>query len=132
MDDAIEQHFQYEHSDDVDGVVATLSEDVEHDIVGSPLGRTKGRDGARKFYEVMFPDLEEGRTTRLNRYYGDNFMVDESLWEGRAVGAPFGLPGRGRPLKFRLLHVLEFNDSGEIRRENVWFDFPEIWRQLAD
>ena len=35
-------------------------------------------------------------------------MVDESLWSGRAPGKPFGLEGRGRPLEFRLLHVVEF------------------------
>jgi hypothetical protein len=36
MDRFINEHFAYEAQDDVDGVVSTLTEDVEHDIVGSP------------------------------------------------------------------------------------------------
>ncbi len=39
-------------------------------------------------------------------------MVDESAREGHAVGRPFGLEGRYRPLKFRLLHVIEFTEDG--------------------
>ena len=57
-------------------------------------------------------------------------MVDESLWRGKAPGRPFGIEGRGRPLEFRLLHVVEFSDSGDIKRENVWVDLAAIQRQL--
>ena len=53
-----------------------------------------------------------------------------SLWSGRAPGHPFGLEGRDRPLAFRLLHVIEFADNGDIRRENVWVDLGAILRQL--
>jgi uncharacterized protein len=58
-------------------------------------------------------------------------MVDDSVWRGRAVGMPFGIPGEGRPLEFRLLHVVEFTKSGELARENVWMDFPSIMQQLT-
>ena len=67
----------------------------------------------------------------LRRLYGPNFMVDDSVWSVKAPGRPFGIEGRGRPLEFRLLHVLEFADSGDIRRENVWIDLAAIQRQLA-
>jgi hypothetical protein len=60
----------------------------------------------------------------------ENFLVDESTWEGRAPGRPFGLEGRNRPLKFRLLHVVEFNARGELQRENVWVDLAAIIQQL--
>ena len=32
-------------------------------------------------------------------------------WRGKAPGKPFGLDGKGRPLEFRLLHVIEFADE---------------------
>ena len=57
-------------------------------------------------------------------------MVDESRWEGRAPGRPFGLEGRNRPLSFRLLHVMEFTPEGGIQREQVWLDFAAITQQL--
>ena len=104
---------------------------VEHDIVGWPTGPTVGREQARPFYEALFDDLSEGRVESRHRLYGENFVVDESLWRGRAQGRPFGLEGRNRPLEFRLLHVVEFaGETGQIRRENVWIDLAAIQRQL--
>lgn len=129
MDRKIEEHFTFEANDDVEGVLATLAPDVEHDVVGSPTGPT-GRDGAREFYTSLFADLSDGRFTTLRRLYGDGFLVDESLWAGTASGCPFGLDGRNRPLEFRLLHVFEFTDDGDIARENVWIDLAAIIAQL--
>lgn len=130
MDRKIDEHFGFEARDDVEGVLATLSPDVEHDIVGWPSGPTHGRAGARPFYETLFADLSESRVECLRRLYGDNFLIDESLWRGAAPGKPFGLDGKGRPLEFRMLHVVEFADNGEIKRENVWVDLAAIIRQL--
>ena len=78
----------------------------------------------------MFVDLSDSEVRSLRRLYGHNFMVDESLWRGKAPGRPFGIEGRGRPLEFRLLHVVEFSDAGDIKRENVWVDLASIQRQL--
>ncbi len=130
MDDRLDEHFHFEATDDVEGVLATLAPDAEHDIVGFPTGPTRGREAARGFYEQLFQDLADGKVKSLRRLYGQNFMVDESLWHGTAPGRPFGLEGRGRPLQFRLLHVLEFTDAGQIRRENVWLDMAAIVQQL--
>lgn len=130
MDRKIDEHFHHEALDDVEGVLATLAPDVEHDIVGTPGGPTQGPEGARAFYEALFADLSDGRVECVRRLYGEDFVVDESLWRGRADGRPFGLEGRGRPLEFRLLHVLEFATDGRIRRENVWLDLAAIQRQL--
>lgn len=130
MDRKIDEHFAFEAGDDVEGVLATLATDVEHDIVGAPTGPTYGREGARGFYESLFADLSDGKVRSQRRYYGDGFMVDDSVWTGRAPGTPFGLEGRGRDLEFRLLHVIEFSEVGDIKRENVWIDFPAILQQL--
>jgi hypothetical protein len=130
MDAKLDEHFDFEARDDVEGVLATLAPDVEHDIVGSPGGPTRGREGARPFYENLFADLSDGKVRSLRRLYGENFLVDESLWHGRAPGKPFGLDGRDRELEFRLLHVIEFAEDGHIKRENVWLDLAAILQQL--
>jgi hypothetical protein len=130
MDRKMDEHFGFEHRDDIEGVLSTLTDDVEHDIVGWPSGPARGRDGARTFYETLFLDLADGKVECAKRLYGHNFMVDESVWSGKAPGRPFGLDGRNRPLKFRLLHVMEFADSGDIKRENVWIDLASIMQQL--
>ena len=130
MDRKIDEHFQFEAQDNVEGVLATLTADVEHDIVGAPGGPTNGRENARGFYENLFSDLSDGHVQTLRRLYGENFLVDESRWRGKAPGRPFGLEGRERPLEFRLLHVVEFANDGAIKRENVWLDLAAIMQQL--
>ena len=130
MDRRIDEHFGFEARDDVEGVLATLSPDVEHDIVGWPTGPAHGRNAARPFYETLFSDLSDGKVECRKRLYGEDFLVDESVWSGRAPGRPFGIEGRGRPLEFRLLHVIEFAESGDIKRENVWVDLASIIQQL--
>lgn len=130
MDRMIDEHFGYEARDDVEGVLSTLADDVLHDIVGWPSGPSHGRDAARPFYETLFADLADGKVSCIKRLYGDGFLIDESLWKGTAPGRPFGLEGRNRPLEFRLLHVLEFTDGGQIQHEGVWVDLAAIQQQL--
>jgi predicted ester cyclase len=130
MDAAMARHFAFEAADDVEGVLSTLAPDAEHDIVGWPAGPTHGRESARPFYEQMYEDLADSSVSTTRRLYGDAFMVDESLWRGRAVGRPFGLEGRGRTLEFRILHVIEFTPKGEIARESCWLDMAAIQKQL--
>ena len=130
MDAKMDEHFAFEARDDINGVLSTLAENVEHDIVGWPTGPVHRREDARNFYETLFIDLADSNVECVKRLYGHNFMVDESVWSGRAPGRPFGLEGRNRPLSFRLLHVLEFADSGDIKRENVWLDLAAIMQQL--
>jgi predicted ester cyclase len=131
MNRKIDEHFSYEANDDVAGVLATLTSDATHDIVGYPTGPTRGREAARAFYENMFSDLAESKVTTLRRLHGKDFLVDESFWEGRAPGRPFGLDGKNRPLSFRLLHVVEFTPEGQIQKEQVWLDLAAIMQQLA-
>jgi len=130
MDARIDEHFGFEQADDVAGVLATLAPDVEHDVVGWPTGPVHGPEGARPFYEALFADLSDGKVETVRRLYGEDFLVDESLWRGKAPGRPFGLEGRSRPLEFRLLHVIEYAGDGRIRRENVWVDLAAIIQQL--
>jgi predicted ester cyclase len=130
FDHMIERHFRFEAEDNVDGVLSTMADDVEHDVVGSPTGPVRGKNAARAFYDGLFSDLAGEKVTTLRRYYGPDFVVDESLWEGSAPGAPFGIPGHGRRLAFRLLHIFDMAPDGQIKRENVWLDFASIWQQL--
>jgi len=130
MDRAIDEHFGFEAADNIEGVLATMAPEVTHDIVGWPGGPTHGRENARPFYQALFADLANGKVTCTKRLYGENFIVDDSVWEGMAPGRPFGLVGNNRPLRFRLLHVVEFASNGKIQRENVWVDLADMIRQL--
>ena len=131
MDRKLDEHLDYEARDDVEGVLATLTGDVEHDIVGWPGGPARSKADIREFYQTLFADLDHESVKSVRRLYGKNFLVDESVWSGRAPGHPFGIEGKNRPLEFRLLHIVEFAENGNIARENVWLDLAAIQRQLA-
>lgn len=130
MDQKMNEHFGYEMRDDVEGVLSTLDAQPVHDIVGWPLGPSRDHKAIRHFYETMYGDLSDGKITCIRRLYGEDFLVDESMWEGKAPGAPFGVEGRGRPLKFRLLHVVEYTKEGQMKSEQVWVDMASIIQQL--
>jgi predicted ester cyclase len=49
---------------------------------------------------------------------------------GTVIGSMLGMPGNGRRISFRILHVFEFRD-GLISRENVWLDGAAIIDQLS-
>jgi predicted ester cyclase len=67
----------------------------------------------------------------VNRaWYGDDFCVIEHQWHGPVTGEFLGVPGNGRWISFRILHIWEFKD-GKISRENVWLDGGSIVEQLT-
>jgi predicted ester cyclase len=70
------------------------------------------------------------RFETVHRYHGVDFVVDESVVHATAIGSPFGIPGKGRGLSFRLLHIFDVRD-GLIRRENAWLDMASIMAQLT-
>jgi uncharacterized protein len=130
MDRLVNEHFMYEARDDVDGVLASLADDVRHEVVPSRAGLQTDKAGIRAFYEKLFADLRGTGVTPLRRLYGDDFVVDESMWHGHIVdGGLFMLDGRSGPVSFRLLHVFELAD-GKIVSEAAWCDLAAIQRQL--
>ncbi len=131
LDRIIEEHFGYEARDDVDGVVDTLAEEVEHEVVPSPMGASTDKGCIRSYYELLFATVQGERVEPLRRYYGDDFVIDETLWHGRVKdGRPFLCDGKSGPVSFRLLHVFEVK-GGKIAREQVWCDLAAIQQQLG-
>jgi hypothetical protein len=131
MDRMVNEHFGYEAADDIDGVMGTLDEEAEHEVIPSPVGALTDRAKMREYYEMLFSCITGESVDPLRRLYGDDFMVDETMWHGHITdGHPFLCDGRSGPVSFRLLHVFEFR-NGDISREQVWCDLAAIQRQLG-
>jgi ketosteroid isomerase-like protein len=131
MDRIVNEHFGYEATDDVEGVLATMTDDVRHHVVGSPLGPLSGKTAIRPFYEQLFADVKGESVEPVARWYGDDFVVDETLWTGHiANGRFFGLEGKSGNVTFRLLHVFGLRD-GLISEEHVWSDIAAIAEQVS-
>lgn len=130
MDDLFARHCAAEAAKDMDGILDTLTDDVEHDVVGDPAGVLHDRGLIIKRYEEIFAGLTDDSAESLHRYHGTDFFVDESLFTATASGNVLGMPGRNQRVRFRLLHVCEVRD-GRISRENVWLDAGSLMAQLG-
>ena len=130
MDALIERHIEAERAGDTTGAVAVYTEDVEHDVVGFPTGPVQGKAAAQGFYEYLTANVKVEDMEVTRSYYGDNFCVVEHVCTGAVPGEFLGVPGHGRQVSFRLLHVWEFRD-GLMSRENVWLDGGSVVAQLT-
>lgn len=129
MDELIDAHLKAEISGDTAGSVAMYTDDIEHDVVGNPTGPVSGKDAAQGFYEYLTSNFQTEAMVPTRRYYGDDFCVIEHDATGTVVGEFMGMPGEGKRVTFRLLHIWEFRD-GKISRENVWIDGGSVAAQL--
>jgi hypothetical protein len=129
MDEVLDRHFAGEEAHDLEAVLATLTEDIEHDVVG--LGVNHGHAAVTKVYQLLFAETTDEEYKPVRRLYGENHLVDEVLATGLVTGPNlFGPQAAGKVITYRLLHVLEFRD-GLISRENVWMDFGAILAQTT-
>lgn len=130
MDRIIEEHFRQEAEGDVQGTLKTLTDDVVHDVVGDPAGELHGPAAVGVRYGHLFSNVKGERADVKHRLYGENFVVDDKIWTAMVVGEFMGIPGNGRRVSIRVLHVFEFRD-GLISRENVWIDGGAAIAQLT-
>jgi ketosteroid isomerase-like protein len=131
MDQLVNEHFRFEAADDVDGVLGTLSERAEHEVIPSPMGAIADPTEVRSYYEMLFSNIQGESATPLRRLYGQDFVIDETLWHGHSEdGRPFLCDGKSGDISFRLLHVFEIQD-GKIKREQAWCDLAAIQEQLG-
>ena len=130
MDRLIETHITAEAAGDTDGAVAVYTDDVEHDVVGFPTGPNHGKNAAQGFYDYLVENFTTEAMVPTHSYYGDDFCVIEHDCTGTVPGEFLGVPGNGRRITFRMVHVFEFRD-GLISRENVWIDGGSVIEQLT-
>ncbi len=130
MDRLIKEHLAAEKAGDPSGCVAMYTDDVEHDVVGAPHGPLHGTEAARGFYDFLTANIRTEEMVPTHSYYGEDCCIVEHDWIGTVPGEFLGIPGHGRRITFRMLHVWEFRD-GKISRENVWLDGGAIAAQLT-
>jgi steroid delta-isomerase-like uncharacterized protein len=126
----VERHLKAEGAGDVEGAIAVYGADIEHDVVGFPTGALHGVEAVRGFYEELTANFRTEEEVPTHRYFTDDAMVLDQEMTGTVTGTFLGLPGNGRRITFRVLHIFEFG-AGLITRENVWLDVASIQHQLV-
>jgi ketosteroid isomerase-like protein len=130
MDSIIDAHFEAEWRGDVDAILATVSDDISHEVFGAGLGRLSGKAAVRAFYEQLSQDLTIDAYTTVRRIHGPDHAWEEGVVHAAATGNPFGVDGRSRRVTYRLNHLFEFR-NGLIQRELGIADVPAILTQLS-
>ena len=130
MDALVDGHYRAEENGDLASIVAGFGPGAEHDVVGRPGEPLHGGEQIGEFYRALLAELRIDRFEPVRRRYGTDHVVDESVLHATATGHPFGLDGRGRPVRTRFLHIFDFED-GLISRESAWIDLAAIQQQLG-
>jgi steroid delta-isomerase-like uncharacterized protein len=127
----IHKHLDAEGAGDVETACSVYAEEIEHDAVGFPGAPCFGVDAARAFYEHLTANIRTTGEKPLRQYdVSDGAVILEAEMSADVIGEFMGIPGNGRNITFRVLHVFEFNDA-TITREQVWLDTGAIVAQLT-
>src|SRR5579859_8016909 len=101
----VEQHLKAEGAGDVEGAVAVYTDDIVHDAVGFPGSPRTGKEAATEFYQFLTANFRTEGEEPLNRFFdGDNMILEQAM-TGAVIGEMLGIPGNGRRVSFRILHV---------------------------
>lgn len=130
MDRIVDAHFDAERRGDTAAILATVSDDIRHEVLGAGLGHLEGKEAVGAFYERLLQDLRIGSYTTIRRIHGPGHVWEEGMVHATAVGKPFGLDGRDRPVVYQLNHLFEFS-QGLIQRELGIPDVASIFAQLS-
>jgi hypothetical protein len=128
MIDLLDRHLSA--NDDVEGAMAVYTDDVVLDAVGFPGSPRIGKDAARNFYRFLIANFRREDGEPLNRFFDGDTMILEENVAGTVIGQIAGIPGNGRRVTFRILHVVSFSE-GLISREQIWIDSEAIAAELT-
>jgi len=126
----VERHLKAEGAGDVDAAVAVYTNDIVHDAVGFPGSPRTGKDAAREFYGFLTANFRTEGEEPVNRLFDGETMILEQNMTGAVIGELLSIPGNGRKVTFRILHIFDFR-NGLISREQVWIDSAAIVAQLT-
>jgi steroid delta-isomerase-like uncharacterized protein len=131
--DVIDRHFAAENAHDVEGTLATYTDDIVWDDITHPQSPFRGKANVGAVYSGIIdaiPDVHLETVWRVSADDG-NAVVDESILTGHVLGSWSGIDGGGAPVRVRILHVFELRD-GLIARENAWFNAADVVRQVEE
>ena len=130
LDRLVDAYLRAERAGDVETMLDAVSDDVEHEMFGAGDNPVRGREGLRARSLAHFANQATERQIPLRRLYGDGFVVDEAVWEGRITGRLGPWVGAGRRVSHRVLRIFEVQ-NGRIARVSVYPDFAAIVPQLS-
>jgi hypothetical protein len=131
LDRLVDGQLRAEHDGDIEGILAPMTAEIVHEVVGLADDPIHGLEAVRRRYRELLAATVHESDVPIRRRYGPGFVLDEHVWSGRLTGRAFDIDGHGRWLSHRVLWLLEVED-GRIVRETVWNDLSAIRKQLLE
>ena len=116
------RHSIAEDARDIDGLIATLSEDSVYELM--PTGqRWDGHDGARAFYTELFAAFPDNRFDLSEIVVGPQGVFEAAQLTGTNLGPWAGVAPSGLPVALEVLILFPWDPaSRRFRGERIWFD----------
>lgn len=116
------RHSIAEDARDIDGLIATLSEDCVYEIV--PTGqRWEGHDGARTFYTELFAAFPDNAFALSEIVIGPQGAFEVATLTGTNLGPWAGVAPSGLALALEVLILFPWDPATQrFTGERIWFD----------
>ena len=116
------RHSIAEDARDIDGLVATLSEDCVYEIV--PTGqRWVGHPGARAFYSELFAAFPDNAFALSEIVIGPQGAFEVATLTGTNTGSWAGVEPSGLAVSLEVLILFPWDPATErFTGERIWFD----------
>ena len=116
------RHSIAEDARDIDGLIATLSEDCVYEIV--PTGqRWEGHDGARAFYTELFAAFPDNAFALSEIVIGPQGAFEVATLTGTNLGPWAGVAPSGLAVSLEVLILFPWDPVTErFTGERIWFD----------
>lgn len=116
-------HSIAEDARDLDGLVATLTDDCVYELVGGDVEagrRWEGHDGARAFYTAFLGAFPDVAFFLQDITIGPQGVTEVAAVRATHVGDFAGWPATGEPVTFTVVIVFPWDpDAGRFRGERV-------------
>jgi hypothetical protein len=116
------RHSIAEDARDIDGLIATLSEDCVYEIV--PTGqRWEGQAGARAFYEELFAAFPDNAFALSEIVIGPQGAFEVATLTGTNQGPWASVPASGLAVSLEVLILFPWDPATQrFTGERIWFD----------
>ena len=117
-----QRHSIAEDRRDVDGLIATLSEDCVYEMVGMGL-RWEGHAGARAYYTELFAAFPDNRFALTDIVIGPQGVFEAVVLEATHLGSFAGLAPSGRAIRLELAILFPWDPASErFAGEQIFID----------
>ena len=117
-----QRHSIAEDRRDIDGLIATLSQDCVYEMVGMGL-RWEGHAGARAYYTELFAAFPDNRFALTDIVIGPQGVFEAVVLEATHLGPFAGLAPSGRPIRLELAILFPWDPASErFAGEQIFID----------